>query len=111
MQVLWREALEGNRPITVDDFLYCYKPLEIKQSADFYQFLSKGPQFSLIRGHSSSDMLWNKELFFISRNWAGDPIDVNIAPFPPFTSALGHLCLEVMFFFLYLSVLYYLFLI
>ena len=25
MQVLWHEALEGNRPITVDEFLYCYK--------------------------------------------------------------------------------------
>ena len=24
MQVLWREELEGNRPITVDKFLYCY---------------------------------------------------------------------------------------
>ena len=33
MQVLRCEVLEGNRPITVDEFLYCYKPLEIKQSA------------------------------------------------------------------------------
>ena len=24
MQVLWREALEGNCPITMDEFLYCY---------------------------------------------------------------------------------------
>ena len=111
MQVLWREALEGNHPITVDDFLYCYKPSEIKKSTDFYQFLSRGPQFSLIRGHSSSDMLWNKELFFISRNWAGDPIDVNNAPFPPFTSALGRLRFEGLFFILCLSVLYYLFLV
>ena len=30
MQVLWREALDGNRSITVDEFLYCYKPSEIK---------------------------------------------------------------------------------
>ena len=36
MQVLWREALEGNRPITVDEFLYRYKPSEIKKSAGFY---------------------------------------------------------------------------
>ena len=30
MQVLWCEALEGNRPIIVDKFLYCYKPSKIK---------------------------------------------------------------------------------
>ena len=36
MQVLWREALEGNCPIIVDEFLYCYNPSEIKKSAGFY---------------------------------------------------------------------------
>ena len=45
MQMLWREALEGNRPITMDEFLYCYKPSEIKKSATFYQFSSRGPPF------------------------------------------------------------------
>ena len=51
MQVLWREVFKGNRPITVDEFLYCYKPLEITQSASFfYQFSFRGSQFSLIRG-------------------------------------------------------------
>ena len=30
MQVLWCEALERNCPITVNEFLYCYKPSEIK---------------------------------------------------------------------------------
>ena len=74
MQVLWREALEGNRPITVDEFLYCYKPSEIKKSAGFYQFSSKGSYYSLIKGRSSSDRLWKKEFFIISRNWVGDQL-------------------------------------
>ena len=91
MQVLWREALEGNRPIIVDEFLYCYKPSEIKKSAGFYQFSSRGPYFSLIKGRSSSDRLWKTEFFIISGDWAGDLIDVNSAPFPPFTSPLGRL--------------------
>ena len=36
MQVLWREVFEGNRPLTVDEFLYCYKPSKINQSLGFY---------------------------------------------------------------------------
>ncbi|XP_065628752.1 uncharacterized protein LOC136061323 [Quercus suber] len=91
MQVLWREALEGDRPITVDEFLYCYKPSEIKQSAGFYQFSSRGSQYSLIKGRSSSDRLWKQEFFVISGNWAGDPTEVSNAPFPPFTSPIGRL--------------------
>ena len=89
-----------NHPITVDEFLYCYKPSEITQSAGFYQFSSRGTQFSLVKGRNSSDRLWKNEFFFISRNWAGDPIDVNNASFLPFASALSRLRLEGMFFFL-----------
>ena len=100
MQVLWHEMFEGNHPIAVDEFHYCYKPLEITQSSGFYRFSSRGYQFSLIRDHSSSDRLWKKEFFFIYGNWARDPIDVNNASFPPFTSALGRLRPEGMFFFL-----------
>ena len=29
MQVFWREVFQRNRPLTVDEFLYCYKPSEI----------------------------------------------------------------------------------
>ena len=36
IQVLWCEALEGNRPIIVDEFLYYYKPSGIKKFASFY---------------------------------------------------------------------------
>ena len=94
MQVLWREALEGDRPITVDEFLYCYKPSKIikkKKSVGFYQFSSRGPYYSLIKGCSSSDKLWKTEFFIISENWARDPVYVGNAPFPPFTSPLGRL--------------------
>ena len=76
----------------MDEFLYCYKPSKIKKkkSAGFYQFSSRGPHFSLIKGRSSSDRLWKTEFFIISRNWARDPVDVSNAPFPPFTNPLGH---------------------
>ena len=97
MQVLWREALEGNCPITVDEFLYYYKPSEIKRSAGFYQFSSRGSHYSLITGRSSSDRLWKTEFFIISGNWAGDPVDVHRALFSPFTNPIGRLRLEGMF--------------
>ena len=32
MQVLWKEVFEGDCPLTVDEFLFCYKPSEINQS-------------------------------------------------------------------------------
>ena len=73
MQVLWREALEWDRPITVDKFIYCYKPSEIKKYVAFYQFSSRGLHFSLIKGRSSFNKLWKTEFFIISENWARDP--------------------------------------
>ena len=45
MHVLWREAFDGNRPLTVDEFLYCYKPSEISQSIGFYQFSARGSSY------------------------------------------------------------------
>ena len=57
MQVLWRKALEGDCLIIVDEFFYCYKTSEIKKSAGFYQFSSRGSYYSLIKGRSLSDRL------------------------------------------------------
>ena len=106
MQVLWHEALEGNSPIIVDEFLYCYKPSEIKKSAGFYQFSYKGSHYSLIKGRSSSNRLWKTKFFIIFGNWAGDLVDVGSAPFPPFTSSLGRLRPEGMFPFQFISFLF-----
>ena len=83
----------------MDEFLYCYKPSKIKKSVGFYQFSSRGPHFSPIKGRSSFDRLWKTEFFIISRNWVGDLVDVSSACFPPFTSPLGRLCSEGMYFF------------
>ena len=85
----------------MDKFFYCYKPLEIKKSVCFYQFSSKGPHFSLIKGRSSSDRLWKTEFFIISGDWAGDTVDVNSASFLRFTSPLGYLHPKGMYFFLF----------
>ena len=49
MQILWKEVFGGNRPLTVDEFLYCYKPSEINQSNGFYQFTARGSNCRLIK--------------------------------------------------------------
>ena len=58
MQVLWREVFEGDRPLTVDEFLYCYKLSEINQSFSFYQFTAKGKDCRLIKSLVTSDKNW-----------------------------------------------------
>ena len=97
MQVLWREVFEGNRPLTMDEFLFCYKPSEINQSLSFYQFTARGKDYRLIKSLVTSDRNWKTKFFFVSGFWAGRPIEVDRDPFPPYTGELGNLRPEGMF--------------
>ena len=71
MQVLWHEALEGDCLITVDEFLYCYKPSEIKKSAGFYQFSSRGFYYSLIKVVARPTGFGNKNFLLFLENGLG----------------------------------------
>ena len=97
MQFLWREVFEGNRPLTVDEFLFCYKPFEINQSLGFYQFTARGKDYRLIKSLVTSYRNWKTEFFFVSSFWARRPIEVDRDPFPPYTGELGNLRPEGMF--------------
>ena len=55
MQALWREVFEGDHPLTVNEFLFCYKPSKINQSLGFYQFIAKGTTCRLIKSLILSD--------------------------------------------------------
>ena len=57
MQILWREVFDRDRPLTVDEFLYCYNPLEINQSLVFYQFSSRGTDCRLIKSLLKSNKI------------------------------------------------------
>ena len=85
------KAFDGNRPFTVDEFLYCYKPSKISQSLGFYQFLARGSSCSLIRSLPLSDRRWKTEFFFVSRFWARNPVEVGKDPFLPYTGEMGRL--------------------
>ena len=84
----------GNRPLTVDEFLYCYKPSEINQSNGFYQFTARGNDCRLIKSLASSDRNWKTEFIFVSGFWAGNPVDIGRDPFTPYTRDLGNLRLK-----------------
>ena len=107
MQVLWREVFEGDRPLTVDEFLYCYKPSEIHQSLDFYQFTARGKDCRMIRSLPSSDRKWKTEFFFAFGSWAGNPSDVGRDTLGHYTGDLGNLRSEgkSLFLFIYLFII------
>ena len=107
MQVLWREVFEGDCPLTVDEFLFCYKPLEINKSLGFYQFIARGKDCRLIKSLVTSDRNWKTEFFFISGFWFGHPVEVGRDPFAPYTGELGKLHPEGFYF---LFILYIMFL-
>ena len=91
MQILWKEVFGGNRPFTVDEFLYCYKPSEISHSDGFYQFTARGNDCRLIKSLASPNRKWKTKYIFVSGFWAGNPVDVGKDPFPPYTGDLGNL--------------------
>ena len=66
MQILWREVFGGDRLLTVDEFLYCYKLSEINQSLSFYQFTARGSDCRLIKSLASSDRNWKTKFIFVS---------------------------------------------
>ena len=91
MQILWREVFEGDRPLIVDEFFYYYKPSEINQSLDFYQFTAKGKNCRLIKSLITSDKNWKTEFFFISGFWSGHPVKIGRDTFASYTRELGNL--------------------
>ena len=94
IQSLWREVFGGDCPLTVNEFLFCYKPSEIHQSLGFYQFTTRATDCGLIKSLALSDRNWKKGFFFISSFWLGNPVDIGRDTFGRYTTDLGKLCPE-----------------
>ena len=107
MQDLWREVFEADRPLTVDEFLYYYKPSEINQTLGFYQFIARGKDCRLIKSLITPDRNWKTKFFFVFGFQAGHLVEVGRDPFAPYTGELGNLCLEGMFIIIILLFLLY----
>ena len=97
MQVLWREVFERDRPLTVDEFLFCYKSSKINQSLSFYQFTARGKDCRLIKSLVRSDRNWKTDFFFVSGFWFGHPVKVGRDPFAPYIGELENFRPEGMF--------------
>ena len=113
MQILWSEVFGRDRSLTVDEFLFCYKPSEINQSLGFYQFTARGKDCRLIKSLASSDRNWKTEFIFVSGFWAGNLVDVGRDPFAPYSKDLGNLCpestsLPFFIFFFFFQLIFYL---
>lgn len=78
---------EGNCLLTIDEFLFCYKLVEILKSAGFYQLSSGYRTFKFITSLSSSDKEWKLDFFFVYGFWASDPIKMGRGTFPPLDNA------------------------
>ena len=107
MQVLWRKVFDGNYPLTVDEFLYCYKPSKISQSLGFYQFSVKSSNCRLVKSLPTSNRKWKTEFCFVSVFWVGKPIEVGTYPFSPYIGEMGNLRPEGMSLFHYLFHFYF----
>ena len=107
MQVLWREVFDGNRPLTMDEFLYYYKPFEISQSLGLYQFSARGSNCRLLKSLPTSNRKWKTEFCFVSVFWVGKPIEVGTDPFSPYIGEMGNLRPEGMSLFHYLFHFYF----
>uniref|UniRef100_A0A2N9GR09 Uncharacterized protein n=1 Tax=Fagus sylvatica TaxID=28930 RepID=A0A2N9GR09_FAGSY len=60
--------------ITVDEFLYCYKPTQIAVSPGFWTFNGRQKGMKLIIGLPTSNREWKDGFVFVCRdNWEGPP--------------------------------------
>ena len=87
---------DGNCPLTVDKFLYYYKPSKISQSLGFYHFSTKGSNYRFVKSLPTFDRRWKTKFFFVFGFWVGNPVEVGKDPFPSYTGEMGNLCLEGM---------------
>ncbi|KAL0013583.1 hypothetical protein SO802_000652 [Lithocarpus litseifolius] len=90
-ELLTREVFEGDHPLIVDEFLYCYKPFGINQSLGFYQFTARGKDYRQIKSLVTSDRNWKTKFFFVSGFSARHPVEVGRDSFAPYTGELGNL--------------------
>ena len=104
--VMWRVGSNGEEDLTVDEFLFCYEPVQIALSRGFWTFKNRDVNSRVVQGLPSSDRIWKDGYFFVcGDNWERlpqeDPRDfVGVRRSWGTPSASG-VCLFLQFFFFF----------
>ena len=70
--VLWRVCSQGVDFLTVDKFLYCYKPSQIAVSPGFWTLNNRQKGMKLVTDLPTSNREWKDDYVFIcGDNWEG----------------------------------------
>uniref|UniRef100_A0A2N9GQ91 Transposase (putative) gypsy type domain-containing protein n=1 Tax=Fagus sylvatica TaxID=28930 RepID=A0A2N9GQ91_FAGSY len=68
--VMWRVSSNGDEDLTVDEFLFCYEPVQIALSRGFWTFKNRDANSRVVQGLPSSDRIWKDGYFFVcGDNW------------------------------------------
>ena len=102
--VMWRVSSNGEEDLTVDEFLFCYEPVQIELSRGFWTFKNRDVNSKVVQGLPSSDRIWKDGYFFLcGDNWEklpqegpGDFVGVRRSWGTPSSSGV---CVCVFFFF------------
>lgn len=73
-KVLWDQMSGGHRGLSLDKFLYCYKPQQIFASQEFYNFMRHKASLELVYDMHDSNHNWKNKYFFVQgSNWVCIP--------------------------------------
>ena len=65
MEILYGAMSNGERRLTVREFLHCYRPDEIDRSRGMYSFASRSPLLKIIFETPDSNRDWKSRYFFL----------------------------------------------
>ena len=81
MEILYGAMTNGERRLTVREFLHCYRPDEIDRSRGMYSFASRSPLLKVIFETPDSNRDWKSRYFFLEGNtWMNRPGETEYMP-------------------------------
>ena len=64
-EILWGSLSGGNRQLTLDEFVYCYRPHHISSSKETYHFAVREKDLKLVSDMLDSNRNWKSRFFFV----------------------------------------------